>query len=580
MSSNNKRRHAYAQHQRFQKQQQAAASHKWPLFLRSDSADATAAVSWKLLAELRSLPKNTVRLSLFLRAVSQLVANDMVSAVERMTSQRALTQAERTLGDTIVRVSELIENTRLTRRSALLEQIPLTDERYSGECFNMAIALWLLGCQCNLLVNYLSEAKPSEKTGADFAVAMHVRELVMYRSVRIMDYSLSALRMVILRIVKLWTRLPILDDDFIEYLRLVRLRTSELQCMAYERSTNTLDYPAWTKAAGTAAGKQYDRASLDMARQCELYLYHLSRHIENERAFEQVAKPLPSEWCDAQDREHLHRWLLSRVGDVFLDQWRREVVERTMLVEILPPEREVFRQSNPGANYDTKNVLKYMRSARHDQINELLLAPAEQLVEREPVVAVIYELLFLLQADAMSFALDRYIFWVTDLPVEPDGCAYPSPTFFTNFDYPVIYCPLALSRFWVISDGSVIRCGTDIVITLALWLRIVLGLTNQRVAYESLLELRFSTLRRCLLRDGYAAPIRRRHANTAPIGGGASLAQPIPAPDASLSDLLKMILEAQRPGAAHAEAVKAAATSSGPPVISEDPAPTPSMMEF
>lgn len=576
--SSNKRRYAQAQHRQRQQQVALNTDHKWPLFLRTESE---VAVSWKALSELRTLPKNPVRLSLFLKVLTRCIAVDMPNAVERASAGRKSTQEERQLAECIAAVSDLIEMTRITRRNALLEQITLTDERYANEGFNMALALWLLGCQCNLLVHYLTaEQADSKKTGADFAAAIRIRDLVMYRTVCIMEYPMSALRMVVLRIVKLWTHLPILDDEFIEYLRLVRLRACELQCMAYERASHALDYPPWTKCAGKVNSTQYDRATLDMAKQFELYFYHLSRHIENERMFEQSAVHCNVTLCEAADRQHLYRWLLARTSEVFLDQWRREVVERAMLVELLPPEREVFRQSNPSANYDTKNVLKYMRSSRHDQINELLLANGERLVEREPVIAVLYEMLFLLQADAASFALDRYIYWVTDLPVEPDGCAYPAPTFFTNFDYPVIYCPLALSRFWVISDGKVLRCGTDVVFALALWLRIALGLTQQRPVYESLLALRFSMLRRCMLRDGYNAPVRLPQKRSTVNAGDDSRAAEPPPINAPLADLLQTILEAQRRASGHETRLAAATIASGPPVLSDDPAPTPAMMEF
>lgn len=226
--------------------------------------DTEASVGWPVMAELKALPKNPVRLSLFMRAVSLQIAEDMPAACTRFNNGAPqLSKAERRKGALVAQVSELIENTRVSRRSAMLEYIPLTDERWRNEDLNMTLSLWLLGCQCNLLVQYLSEDKRSTKTGADFAAATRVKDLVMYRTVRIMEYPLSAVRMVVLRIVKMWNHLPVLSDEFIEYLRLVRLRLSELQCNAFDRSSHTLDYPPWTKHIND----QYARPTLDMSRQ-------------------------------------------------------------------------------------------------------------------------------------------------------------------------------------------------------------------------------------------------------------------------------------------------------------------------
>jgi hypothetical protein len=575
--SSRKRRAAQQNRTLIERGRSNALARKWPDFLCSSSTDEP--VSWNAVAELKRLPKNALRLALFMRTVTGLIAVDMPPAAKRFFAGKPLvTEQDQIKAALIAQVSELIENTRVARRNSMLETIPLADERWNSEQLNPALSLWLLGCQCNLLVHYLTENERSSKTGAHFSSAKQVRDLVMYQHVKIMEYPLTSLRMVILRIVKMWTHLPVLDDNFIEYLRLVRLRASELQCMAFERRSRVLDYPQWTKKI-TAT---HDRANLDMANQLELYFYHLSKYIEHERLYHEQCVPCPHSVCGPADRDHLYTWLKKRTEEVFLDQWRREVVERAMLVELLPPEREVFRHSNPGANFDTKNVLKYMRSSRHDQINELLLASADKMIEREPVIATVYQMMFLLQADASSFSFDRYVFWVTDVPVDADGCAYPDPAFFKNLDYPVIYCPLSLRSFYVIADGKLYTCNGDIVFAIALWLRIVLGVTRQRPVFEELLAFRFSALRRHLLRGGYDCPIRR-HDKKEPSEESKSDSmedESLPFND-SLARLVQALLTAKRAiSGGFEDKVEEARRLSGSPVTSKDPAPTPSMMEF
>lgn len=126
--STGKRRAQHAVRQR--QEAEAAAPHKWPTFLR---ADTEGPVGWHALAALQKVPKNPLRLSLFMRTVTRQIALDMPRAVERISSGSPLNDADRRLGDTIARVSDLIENTRVAFRGGLLEQIPLTDARYTNE---------------------------------------------------------------------------------------------------------------------------------------------------------------------------------------------------------------------------------------------------------------------------------------------------------------------------------------------------------------------------------------------------------------------------------------------------------------
>lgn len=491
---------------------EVADEEKWPVFLRQDVKNAP---SWSQLSSIDRLPKNPLRMSLYLKCVRLACDRDLQRALDRFRRKVPPSDEDLDKAQQVCVVASLIETAHLERRDQLAEEIPLDASAFEGELLNLKLLCWIMQCQCNMLRFVLVEQEESRACGADFIHLDTQLKIIVYRDRPICDYPLSVVRLAMARIIKNWASLPVLNDEFIHYLRLLRLRISVLQSIALD-STEVFDFPEWCKKAGKYNNVTLYRVSTNFSRLMELYFYHLDRHIGHERAFREASIALPPDMCSDGDAQHLKQWMEKRRGEMLLDQWRRETNSIAILTAILPPEREAYRHDNPQANVDAKGIIQYFRKNERDYLNEMLVGEADTLFSHAPVIAAVVQMMFLLQAEAGSFDFERYVFWHTDIPAEADGCAYPQPHYFINMPMPVLYVPLSMQNFYLAVNGKLYACGSNVYMALAAWLRVTCGVTWQHKDRNPLMDGRFDLLRKNLLRENYDSPVLFKHKNSQP----------------------------------------------------------------
>lgn len=486
----------------------------WPDWL----TDARTAkdVGWNALSSLPELPHDHVLLSYFLFHVQKRCETDMppvLAAFERRNGA-SLTSNEAEMMHHATQVANALAEIRIRRRDEFCTPIPLIMASFESEPYSLCIQLFHMECFCRAIAYFARSTVPDVRTSNDFAVLARYPMVKTLPNLAIMAYPISRLRLAVFRVSQHWDIIPILDQEFINYLICLRERASVIQVLGYD-DRKELDYSAWVKEVGInkKLKKTICRASMVMAQMMETLFYHIDRFILHDRQFCSVAKPLPPSLCCDLDVEYFKNWIGERSGDtwVFLDEWRRQVNMQCMADSLYPHEFDTVKIENPSAHMDIQTMLRFFKSQKLDDISRLfVVSSSAQLLEMQPIVARFYQLLFLLQSRMNSFNLNAYLRWPSDVSRSIIGTDYPDVRYFFEINEPLIYIPHGRAHIWLISHETLYDCGNDHYKAMAAWLRIALGLMPAELTtplYEERLNGHFEGLRRAISARDYIPPV-------------------------------------------------------------------------
>ena len=412
-------------------------------------------------------------------------------------------------------VSMYIEKVRLKNRQNFGDHVMLDTARYGSERMCLRTMCWLMECQCNLLAYLAGERTVDRRTGRQFAAELSNKylHLMVYLDRSVIEYSMLNVRFAMLRLLNMWTQLPLLDPKFQEYIVTLRMRMSMLQALAFPRGSPELDYPAMTRTIPSAKGgtPTHCRASTKFAETMEMYYYYLHRQIVHEQEFDSRSVPLPKNLLRPDEVQHLRDWLQSRKDDVLLQQLRREVNSRALNTEVTPPERGIYTQDYPVGYTDNYTVLRYMRARTREQLDRVLTGTRDNVSSLVPMLSAFYHIMFLIQGDAGSFDLRDFFFFVDDFPSDTDGCSYPSVQFFVGQMYPTVYIPQTQKAFYIAIEGCLYKCPPDIFTVTAAWLKAAVGMWGLDVKVpthkNSIIAERFEVLVSSLVQPNYNSPV-------------------------------------------------------------------------
>jgi hypothetical protein len=473
-------------------------------------------ITWEQLSGVRNLSKNPVIVSVYIKKVMSLCDANMSEALDgfqkRTESGEEMVDLDiKHRASMIAKVGQLLESYRTSERHAFSENVLLDESRYPNERMNLRILSWICECQCNLLRFFTLEHEPDMRSSAEFvnlfkSSSSSPVSIAVYKNVPVLRMSMSQLRFAILRIMKMFTQLPMLDNNFLSYMKVLRLRTSMLQCLSFAVGSPDLDYPEWKRAIGggnaAAAAAKFERASTDFANAMEMYFYYLSRQMDHEREMFENSQPLPNE--QYQSTNGFHRWLESHKNEVLVEQLRREVYTKSILVEVIPLEREIYSKEFPTGYSDYRTILKSVRSEVRESFDRLMSGDMEMLMDVSPFLCIFYRFVFLLQSLVDNLDVRSFVFFSDDFPADQFGCAYPRPSFFTNLEYPTIYVPQTKHFYYLSFSGRIYRCKPDANALFSVWLRVVtrLWVDQSDRAHKNknpFADERFASVRRVLL---------------------------------------------------------------------------------
>lgn len=486
----------------------------WPRWLTD--ARFSDLVEWHALASLTELPHDHVLLSYHLFHVQRRCESDMPVILHTFERRRGapLTEKERETAAHASHIANALAEIRIRRRDHLCTPIPLPMANFDNEPYSLCIQLYHMECFCRAIAYFSGSTAPDTRTSNDFAVLSRYPMVKTLPNMAVMEYPVSRLRLAIYRIAQHWDIIPILDDEFIDYLICLRVRASVLQVMGYD-DRSELDYSAWTKEVGVnrKSKRMVYRASMVMAQMLETLFYHLDRFILHDRQFRSVAQAVPESLCSELDVAYFKNWISERGGDtwVFLDEWRRQVNMQCMADSLYPHEFDTVKIENPGTHMDIQTMLRFFKAQKLDDISRLfVVSSSEQLLELQPLVARFYQLLFLLQSRMNSFNLNAYLRWPSDVSRTIIGTDYPDLAYFFEIGEPLIYIPHGRAHIWLISHDTLYDCGNDYYKAMAAWLRIAMGLMPAEMAtraYEQRLTAHFEALRTAISARDYIPPV-------------------------------------------------------------------------
>lgn len=442
---------------------------------RSDEASLRDASDLRRFSTVEALSQDPLVLAVYVQKLMAVYDRMLAGAVAAFENDVDVSDEVREQASMIAKISQMLEDYRMRNRARFSENITLDDSRYPTDRMNLRILMWICECQGSTLRFFMIERDPDLRTSEEFVRQFSTPDavsIVAYHRVPVLQFSMTQLRFAMLRMLKMWTTLPMLDSQFLAYLRTLRLRCSLLQCLAYEKGSDALDYPQWRRSL--PGNSHWERATTEFGNTMEMYFYYLNRQIVHEQDMFDASEPIPDSLL--QDVDQFRRWMTKHEQDAMIEQLRREVYSKAILSELIPLEREVYSREFPTGYSDCRTVLKNVRSDIMDSYNRLLAADMALVMQLAPMLGLFFRFVFLIQSLVDNLDVRSFVFFSDDFPADQFGCAYPRPAFFTNLEYPTIYVPQTRRHFYLGTARHLYRCPPDFHVALSAWLRVVCGL--------------------------------------------------------------------------------------------------------